>query len=210
LLETGLTEEEIRSRLNRGFLLREHPGVYRVGHRAPSIEATYLAAVLAAGDRSLLCGRAGAHLWGLMKGQAPPAEVLTTTQRRIEGVRTRRTRSLDAQDCAVCRGIPVTSVARTVVDLAAELSEEALGRACHEAGVRYGLTPNAVIAVLERRANATGAQKLRRISEGDVRVTLSKLEARFLKLLRVRGLPLPITNAQPGAGAWTVGGPSSA
>ncbi len=198
LLEAGLSAKEIRRRLERGGLLQQHRGVYRVGHRAPSMAATYLAAVFAGGGRALLCGRAGAHLWELVKGRPPPPEVIAVTERRIEGVRTQRARHLDAQDCAVCRGIPVTSVARTLVDLAAVLSEGALARACHEAGVRYGLTPNAVVAVLERRANATGAQKLRRIIDGDVRVTLSTLEARFLKLLRVHGLPLPITNRPAG------------
>jgi hypothetical protein len=198
LLDAGLSAKEIRSRLARRVLLREHPGVYRVGHRAPNVEATYLAAVLAAGDGSLLCGRAGAHLWEVVRGQPPPAEVLTATERRIEGIRTHRTRSLDAEDRAVCRGIPVTSVARTVVDLAAELSEDALARACHEAGVRYELTPNAVVEVLARRPNAKGSKKLRRIIEGDVRVTLSKLEAHFLKLLRAQRLPLPLTNRPAG------------
>ena len=85
LLEAGLSAKQIRTRLERGALIREHPGVYRVGHRAPSVDATYLAAVLAAGDRSLLCGRAAAHLWTLVKGDAPPAEVLTAAERRIEG-----------------------------------------------------------------------------------------------------------------------------
>jgi very-short-patch-repair endonuclease len=198
LLGAGISDRQIASRLRTGGLLRVHPGVYRVGHPAPSTEATYLAAVYAAGTRALLCGRAGAHLWVLTKGEAPRAEVLTTTERRIEGVRTCRTRFLNAQDCAVRRGIPVTSVARTVVDLAAVLSEEALARACHEAGVRYGLTPNAVVAVLERRSNAAGAKKLRRIVEGEVQITLSKLEAHFLTLLRARALPLPLTNRAAG------------
>src|SRR5687768_6881896 len=70
LLEAGVTRQGIASRLRRGDLLREHPGVYRVGHRAPSVEATYLAAVLAAGEDAVLCGRAAAHLWGLIKGPA--------------------------------------------------------------------------------------------------------------------------------------------
>ena len=198
LLGAGITDRQIASRVRAGTLLRVHPGVYRVGHRAPSTEATYLAAVLAAGDGARLCGRPAAHLWELVKGQAPPAEVITATERRIEGVRTYRTRSLDAQDCAVWCGIPVTSVARTVVDLAAVLPEEALARACHEAGVRYGLTPNAVVAVLARRPRTEGAQKLRRIVEGKVPVTLSTLEKRFLTLLRERGRPLPITNRPSG------------
>jgi very-short-patch-repair endonuclease len=153
---------------------------------------------LASGVRALLCGRAAAYLWGLVKGPAPPAEVITPTQRRIEGVRTHRSRHLNAQDAAVCRGIPITSVARTVIDLAGELPEDALARACHEAGVRYGLTPRAVVAVLTRRPTSPGARKLRRVIEGEVRVTLSTLEAQFLKLLRAKGLPLPVTNRPAG------------
>jgi hypothetical protein len=198
LLDGGITDRQIASRLRAGALLRVHAGVYRVGHEAPSTEATYLAAVLAAGDRTRLCGRAAGYLWELVKGRPPPAEIITATARRIEGVRTKRARHLDVQDSAVCRGIPVTSVARTIVDLAAVLPEEALARACHEAGVRYGLTPNAVAAVLERRSNATGAKKLRRIIEGDVRVTLSKLEARFLEILGEQRLPRPMTNRPAG------------
>ena len=58
LLEAGFTRQELRSRLQRGDLLREYPGVYRVGHRAPSVEATYLAAVLAGGDSAVLSGLA--------------------------------------------------------------------------------------------------------------------------------------------------------
>src|SRR5687767_16027295 len=90
---------------------------------------------------------------------------------------------------SVWRGIPVTSVARTVVDLAGEISEGALARVCHEAGVRHGLTPNAVVEVLARRPRAKGVRKLRRIIEGDVHVALSTLETRFLKILRQHRLP---------------------
>jgi len=197
-VEGGLTVKEIRSRVARGTLLRVHPGVYRVGHRAPSVAATYLAAVLAGGDGAVLSGRAAVYLWGLSKGQAPPSEVTATTERRIEGVKTRRCRDLSAQDVAVHRGIPVTTVARTLVDVAADTSEEQLARLCHEAGVRYGLTPNAVVQVLERRANAPGAARLKRVIAGDVHVTLSKLEKRFLEHLRREGFPLPVTNRPAG------------
>jgi very-short-patch-repair endonuclease len=198
LLLAGVTRQQISSRLRRGDLLREHPGVYRVGHRAPSLEATYLAAVLAAGDGALLGGRAAAYLWGLTRGAVPPPVVITATERRIEGVRTRRCRTFDRCDATVCRGIPVTTVARTSVDVAGELSETELARACHEAGVRYGLTPNAVVEVLERRPWSPGARKLRRVTEGTVPVTLSTLESRFLKLLHAERLPLPVTNRPAG------------
>jgi predicted transcriptional regulator of viral defense system len=71
LLNAGVTPQEIRSRVESGYLLREHRGVYRVGHRAPTTEATYLAAVLAAGEGALLSGLAAAHLHGLVKGPPP-------------------------------------------------------------------------------------------------------------------------------------------
>jgi very-short-patch-repair endonuclease len=198
LLDAGVTPKEIRSRVQSGALLREHRGVYRVGHRAPSVEATYLAAVFAAGDGAVLSGRGAAHLWGLVKGPPPPAVVLTATERRVEGVRTQRSRRLDPADVTVFNAIPVTTVPRTLVGLAAELSVDALARACHEAGVRYRTTPEAVEAALERRPNSPGARNLRRIMHGDVRVTLSKLEARFLKHMCAERFPLPITNRPAG------------
>lgn len=80
LLLAGVTDDEIRWRVRKGGLIRVHRGVYRVGHRAPSLEATYLAAVLAGGKGALLGVRAAAHLFALTKGEAPPAEVITRTQ----------------------------------------------------------------------------------------------------------------------------------
>jgi putative AbiEi antitoxin of type IV toxin-antitoxin system len=198
LLRAGVTEEEIRQRLSRGALLREYRGVYRVGHRAPSVEASYLAAVRACGEGALLSGRAAAHLLGVIKGAAPAPEVLAPKLRRVNGVRTRRSRHIDPEDATVCRGIPVTTVARTLVDLAAVLAVAELARACHEAGVRHGTTPAEVEAVLARRPGSPGAGKLRRILHGDVRVTLSRLEARFLERLREAGLALPQTNRPAG------------
>ena len=199
LLNAGVTARQITRRVRTGGLLREHRGVYRVGHRAPSIEASYLAAVLAAGEGALLSGREAAHLLGLVKGTAPAPEVTTRTQRRIEGVKTHRSRRGERADATIFNGIPVTTVPRTLVDISSELSLDALARACHEAGVRYRTTPRDVEAVLARRRNSPGARKLRRIIHGDVHVTLSKLEARFLALLRDEGLPLPVTN-RPASG----------
>lgn len=198
LLEAGVTAKEIKARVRKGALIRVHPGVYRVGHRAPSVEATYLAAVLAAGEGAVLCGRAAAHLWGLLRGPPPPPEVLTSRQRRIEGVTTRRCRRRDPADATSFNAIPITTVPRTLVDLAADLTDDELARACHEAGVKYRTTPADVATVLGRRPRTPGAGKLRRIIEGDVHVTLSKLESGFLELLRSQGLPLPVTNRRAG------------
>jgi hypothetical protein len=198
LLAAGVTVAEIKARLHGGRLFREHPGVYRVGHQAPSVEARYLAAVWACGDGALLCGRAAAWLLGLVGGGAPPAEVVARGERRIEGVRTVRSRGLDAHDAFIWRGVPVTSVARTIVDVASVLSLDALARAFHEAGIRFGTTPDHVEAVLARRPTSPGAADLRGVAHGDVHVTLSALERRFLRELKAAGLPLPETNRPVG------------
>jgi very-short-patch-repair endonuclease len=94
--------------------------------------------------------------------------------------------------------IPSTTVPRTLVDLAACLPEPALARACHEAGVLYDTTPRQVEAILAKRPNSPGARSLRRVLHGDVHVSLSRLESRFLSLLREQRLPLPDTNRPAG------------
>lgn len=199
LRSAGISARTIERRLESGLLIAQYDGVYRVGHPAPSVEASYLAAVLACGERAVLSGLAAAHLLGLVKGRAPAPEVTAPTERRVKGLETHRCRRLDRRDVTVLRGIPVTTVPRTVVDIAPALTSQALSRACHEAGVRYRATPREVSAVLARRPNSPGAANLRAILDGETPVTLSKLEARFLELLREHGLPLPRTN-RPASG----------
>ena len=191
LLAAGVTNDEIRERLEKGALLAEFRGIYRVGHQAPSLEARYLAAVRACGDGAALSGRAAAFLYGLIRGTPPGPEVTTRSQRRVRGVITRRSRRIET---TTFRGIPTTTVPRTLVDLAACLSVNDLARACHEAGVRYRTTPRDVGEVLACRPRTKGAGRLRRILVGDAHVSLSKLERRFLSLLREAGLALPLTN----------------
>jgi hypothetical protein len=152
-----------------------------------------MAAVLACGPGALLAGRAAAHLYRLLKGAPPAPEVISPTQKEIPGIATRRCRHLDPLHGTVWRRIPVTTVPRTIVDLAPVLSEHQLALAVHEAGVRFDLSPDQV-----RVVGSPGAGTLRRILDGDVPIALSKLERRFLELLREKGLPLPETNRPAG------------
>jgi hypothetical protein len=191
----GVSDQEIKIRVRRGSLIRVHSSVYRVGHCAPSVEARYLAAVKACGEGAVLSGLAAAHLLGLTRGPAPAPEVTAPKQRRVARVRTTCSPQIDR---TTYRGIPVSTVPRTLVDLAATLALDDLARACHEAGVRHRTTPAHVEAVLARRPNTPGAAKLRAVIHGDVHVTLSRLEARFLARLREAGLPLPRTNRPAG------------
>ena len=112
----------------------------------------------------------------------------------MKGVCTKRSRTGKPAESMVWRGVPVTTPPRTLVDLAADLDEDELARACHEAGVRFRTTPAQVEAVLARRPRSPGGPKLRRIMRGEIPVTLSRLESRFIRVLREAGLPLPRTN----------------
>jgi hypothetical protein len=181
LLNAGLSSKQIESRIKRGSLIVIHPGVYRVGHAAPSVEATYMAAVLACGPGALLMGAAAAHLYGLIKDRPPKPVVKTRTERRIKGIETHRTRS--RQRGTEWKGIPTTTVPATLVDLSPSMPEPDLAKACHEAQVRFRIKPGPRMP-----------PKLKRILLGHVPVTLSELEDRFLTTLRANHLPIPITN----------------
>jgi hypothetical protein len=193
LVAAGITPAEIKRRVRHGMLISIHRGVFRVGHLAPSIEATYLAAVKACGERAVLAGLAAAHLLGLVRQRPPRIEVIAPTYRRVRGVVTRRDQ-IGPRESGRWRGVPVTSVQRTLVDLAAVLAEDDLARSVHEADARHHTTPGQIESVLARRHNWPGARKLRRVIWGEVPVSLSRLESRFLERLREARLPLPETN----------------
>ena len=194
MLRAGISAMEIDRRAAKGLLIRQYRGVYRVGHAAPSTDASFIAAVKACGKEAKLGGLAGAYLFGLIKGPVPKPEVFTATERRVKGIETHRARRQGTK----VRGIPVTTVPETLVDIAAGMTPEDLARACHEAGVKFRVGPKQVEAVLQRRPTAPGARKLRAVMSGDTKVVLSELERQFLQALKDAGLPLPVTNKPAG------------
>lgn len=199
LLASGVTARQIESRVADGLLIPEFRGAYRVAGCPRTQESDYTAAVKAPGPDALICGRAAAHALGLVKGKVPVADVVCPRALSIEGLRSTQCNNLSRQDADTWKSIPVTSPPRTLVDLAADMGAEALARACHEAGVKYGTTPRKVEEVLKRKPNAKGAAKLRAIIAGDTKVVLSKLERRFLQCLREWSLALPVTNKPAGS-----------
>lgn len=195
----GVSARSLEKRLDKGSLIRVYPGVYRVGHIAPSMEADYMAAVVACGEGAVLSGRAAAQLLGLTQvAPAPEPEVTTQTERRIPGIATRRARRGYGRDAMTWKGIPVTTPARTLVDLAAAVYAGELARAVHEAAIRHGTTPADIEEVLGRRPTSPGARRLREVVHGDQGRLLSHLERAFIKLLRRARLPLPVTNRPAG------------
>ena len=146
----------------------------------------------------MLSGLAAAHLQELVKKPPPVPEASAPTKRHVAGVRTRRSGVVTRDIAVTYRGVPVTPPAWTLVCIAADLHQQWLAQACHEAGIRFGTTPSDVDVVLKRLPTAPGSGPLRRILSGETQVTLSHLESVFLKRLRTAQLPLPLTNKPAG------------
>jgi hypothetical protein len=197
LRAAGISARQIRRRVERGLFIPQHRAVYRVGHTAPSTEATYLAAVKACGNEAYLCGRAANYHHSLLpRSSPPPPEVMCRTQRSVAGVKTKRVRRIHRLDVCTHQGIPTVTVPRALLDLAAESTDEELLRACHEAWVKWKTGPREIQAVIDRHPNAKGAGRLRRVITGETKVTLSRLESAFLSLLQLEGIEPPETNEQ--------------
>jgi hypothetical protein len=195
LLDAGVDRSRIKRWVADGRLVRVHLGVFAVGHRAPSMYADYMAAVLACGPGAALSHRATAFLARLLRGtKPPPPEVTVPTMagRRRPGIIIHRVMELDREDVVEVEGIRTTIVPRTLLDLAPSTDPEQLTRMCHEAWVHHRTRPEHLDACIARNRHKPGAAKLRRAQRADV--TLSDLESGFLRLLKAHGLPCPRTN----------------
>jgi hypothetical protein len=96
---------------------------------------------------------------------------------------------------AVVAGIPVTTVARTLLDLAEVVDGKTLERACEEADRLGLLKPGELEGVCARGQGRRGLKPLRHLIDADRGpVTLSPLEDRVIALCREYGLPIPKTN----------------
>jgi len=202
LLAAGLTARMIERRAAGRQLVTLHRGVYAVGHARLRREGHWLAAVLAAGPGALLSHRDAAALHGLRPpGDRQRIEV-TTTGRATSTPRidVHATSTLDARDKATVAGIPTTSIARTLVDLAAVVTPRELRKALAEAERRrLDVTGIERAMAATVRRNGRGHAELRRALD-ELRtigapVTRSELEDRFLALLDAHDLPRPATNA---------------
>ena len=152
-----------------------------------------MAAVLAAGPGATLSHRAAGAHWGILSSRY--LDVTVRGQNRpIRGVRLHRSQ-LPADEVTVFRGINVTTVPRTLLDLATVLPPSQLERAINEAEVRRRTDPLSLPDLLERYPRRPGIPVLRALLEDGVKLTRSELEARFLEFVRRVGVQRPETNA---------------
>ncbi|MGI8592806.1 MAG: type IV toxin-antitoxin system AbiEi family antitoxin domain-containing protein [Solirubrobacteraceae bacterium] len=193
LLELGLDVDAIDYRLRVGRLLRLHRGVYAVGHHPPSPLAGAMAAVLACGPGGVLSHRSAAALWELDSRWRTPIEVSAPTERRHRGVRVHHSRTLIGEDVTIHFGIPVTTVARTLLDLAAVLDDKALARAVNIARLERHLRLDDLAGLLVRSPGRT-TRRLRPFVDRDDAPTRSAFEDAFLAFVDRHGLPRPQVN----------------
>lgn len=200
LLALGLSSAAIARRARDGRLRTIHRGVYAVGHTALRREGWWMAAVLACGEGAVLSHRTAAAVWGFGPAGGARVDVAIPTRSGrtgAAGVALHRPRSLPAGDIARHDGLPVTTPARTLADMAAVVRREALARAVAGAE-RLRVDVGDLEELLARRGRRSGARNLR-AALADIRIedgwTRSGLERRFLRLCSAHGLPVPAVNA---------------
>jgi very-short-patch-repair endonuclease len=201
LQDCGLTRSAVYKRTRRGRLHLVHPAVFAVGHPELSRDGRRLAAVLSCGNGAVLSHGSAADAWGLLNGGPARWQVLVHHDsgglKGPDAVRRRHTRRLPPEDRTALRGIPITTVARTLLDVAGEQRGRFVQRAVHEAEVQRLLDVEAVLATIDRNPGRRGTRLLRQalgVSAADP--TNSRFTAAFRRLCARHGLPAPRTNVQ--------------
>jgi hypothetical protein len=193
----GHSDDKVERLAVAGWLTRLYTGVYAVGHTNLSLYGECLAAVLASGPGALLSHYSAAWLWRLSPTQPIPIHVTTPIPRgKRPPIRIHRSSTLTADDRALRDRIPVTSVARTLLDQAALFRARDLRRLLKRAEERKVFDLAAVHDALGRNRGHRGAKRLRRAIQlyEPPPFTRSDFEAAFYEAVLAAGLPRPGVN----------------
>jgi very-short-patch-repair endonuclease len=210
LLRSGFSDRTIDNRIGTLELVRMLPGVYSLGEPSITQELLWTASALAH-PGSVISHRSASAVWGLEKAKGTievsrihsqrlrtkDPEVPEANAPRLNRPLIHGPRGLLPEDIALCRGIPVTSVPRTILDAASTATLSQLDDLVDSAVARRLIDSLQLRALLDRTRGRRGGGKLRAvisdvlIPEGDLR---SELELRGLKLLRDHPIPTPLTN----------------
>ena len=203
LLQLGMSARSINYRLKRGRLHVVFPGVYRVGTPEVTQLGLWMAAVLKCGPGAVISHEDAAVLWGYRRRRrAREVQVSTRGERgrKVPGICPHR-RALGRDDVTRCHGIPVTTAAATIIDLAAGATPAELDELISDADARGLCTPERLLDAAVAAGRRPGAKRVRDlIHRRTFRFrTRSGLERAFLRLAELAGLPPPLT------GQWVNG-----
>lgn len=197
-LASGLTIDQVRRRHRSGEWSVARPGVYAVSGAPPTWVQTVAAVALASQPQAWLSHETAGRLWALPGVKDEAIHIVTGLDRRVRlaGVRGHRSGALFDADLTVRQRIPVTTAARSIVDLSAQLTYRQLGAAVDDAVRRRVMLLESFRRCVARLAEAPGrrtsvlqellAERLPGYNPGD-----SDLETRVLRLLVARGFPPP-------------------
>jgi hypothetical protein len=199
LIACGLTAPGVRHRVAAGHLHRIHQAVYAVGRPDLTPRGHWMAAVLACGAGAVLSHVQAAALHGIRRTAA--ALIHVTIPRRStlsrDRIRVHNQPDLTPADVTEVDRIRVTSVARTLLDLAAVLREDQVERACDQAFINRIFDMLGMEGLLRRSRGRRGVRRLRNVLErGDLgeNVPASGLEIRYRDLCARVGLLKPEIN----------------
>src|SRR5215217_1175162 len=193
----GLGDRAIDHRLQRKRLHPLYRGVYAVGQRQLRREARWMAAVLAYGRRTVLSHRAGGAHWQIVWDRGGAEITIPNARRSRPGIRVHQAR-LPRDEITTHHGIPITTVPRTLFDLAAAVSQRELERAINEAEVLRLWDELSLDHLLDRYPRHKGNRAVRealRKRRAGTSATKSELEEMFIELVDAAGLRRPEINA---------------
>lgn len=196
LRHLGYSSSAVRRAAQAGRLHRVHRGVYAVGNPRLTRHGSCLAAVAACGPDALLSHSSAAWLWGLLPACPATVEVTLTTRRHRRGSIRVHFAALTDDDRDRCEAIPVTTVQRTLLDLAATGSSSQLDRAIQRAERLDLLDLSAIDTLLQQRRGTHGGPALRTALAiyRDPVFARSRPERLFLDMVKKAGLPRPAIN----------------
>ena len=197
LLGLGLGRDAIDHRVASGRLHVRHHGVYAVGHRVLSMRGRWMAAVLAAPAVTVLSHRAAAGLWRIRQSNA--LEVTAPRHCKRPGILAHRA-VLPVDEITEVDGIPVTTVARTIFDLAAVLPKHDVESAISQADYRRHTDLLSLGDLVARYPRRRGTRTLRKLLAEGAAMSRSELERAFLAFVDAQRLEKPHTNAHIHAG----------
>jgi very-short-patch-repair endonuclease len=202
LLQLGVSPDKVDGRVRAKRLQPLYRGVYRVG----PVVAQYaheMAAILACEGLAVVSHRSAAALWRLLphrRGAGPVAVILPRSDHgRRPNIEPHRMRALPGDEVTKLDRIPITTPARTLLDIAGAVNSRELERALAEAFVNGLANRSAMLTLLSRHPRRPGTRGLRALlGPGQPALTRSEAEERFLTLIRKARLPAPEANVTIG------------
>src|SRR4051812_11558820 len=195
LFACGLSRNAVMNRVRNGRLHPVYRGIYAVGYADLPLEGRFLAAVKAC-RTGVLSHFSAAALWGFIPWEEryPEVTVVGASRPVQRGVRVHRTTRLDLDDTTRHHGIPLTTPARTLLDLAATLDHRPLRAATRRAQSLHRVNVRQLAETLTRHRGRRGAARLAEVIATGPAPTKSELEDVVLDLILRGGHVHPDVN----------------